>query len=172
MNFKILAFIILIINICRSNPIYIWGKITDEDGNRIENVNIYSIDKSIGTYSNSEGKFQLKVKHNSIHEIHFSHIGYELRKKDIEIKNESINIGNILLKRNNIQNEEILVSVSTANSISIKDSPILTHVITNNDIKNSSSTSVMELLETNMPNIQSLLDPHGTFKIKIQGFDN
>ena len=69
MNLKILAFIILIINICKSNPIYIWGNITDEDGNRIENVNIYSIDKSIGTYSNSEGKFQLKVKHNSIHKI-------------------------------------------------------------------------------------------------------
>jgi len=172
MNFKILAFIILIINISRSNPIYIWGNITDEDGNRIENVNIYSINQSIGTYSNSEGKFQLNVEHDSIYEIHFSHIGYELRKIYIEIKNESINTGDISLKRKNIRNEEILVSISTANSISIKDSPVLTHVITNNDIKNSSSTNVMELLETNMPNIQSLLDPHGTFKIKIQGFDN
>lgn len=172
MNLHFYYIIILFFSLLYSEPIYVFGKILDENGKGLKNVNIYSNDKSIGSYSSENGEFDIEISTERTYSLYFSHIGYNVENKNIQVKYKSVNLGNIELVRENIVIDEISISVATRKAISIKDSPILTHVITSEDIKNSSSTNVMELIESSMPNIQSLLDPHGTFKIKIQGFDN
>ena len=65
-----------------------------------------------------------------------------------------------------IKNDQLVIT-SNRKKTHIKDSPIITHVITKDDISKTSCSTVDELIEFAIPNIQSTHDHHGEDKIKM-----
>ena len=146
----------------------IFGEIIDQSTLQpIQNVNIIIDNYEYGTYSNEFGYFEFNLNKNKNYTIHFSHVGY--KKKKLSLKpNFKKNIIN--LEKSSIEYSPIIVKEAYLEHY-ISNSPIITEIITKNQIKKYSSTSVLELLEKVLPNIQIMQDSHGT-TMTIQGLDS
>jgi len=147
--------------------------IYDEYNNPIDNANISLINKEsnqVDTFgkTDNDGKYQLDIKDVENYLLEISHIGYESF-----IQNLSSNIDDmyIILKKNTFNSDDIIVT-ATRYDRHIKDSPVLIHVISNSDIKNGSFSTVKEMMEVALPNVQMVASNHGNDRIKIQGLDN
>ena len=98
--------ICLIQFIAISFSLTISGKVVNENGKKISNVNIFT--ETNGTTSQKNGKFRLNIDGNSL--VTFSHIGYET------IQLHKDNIPKVItLKRNNVLGENIYVNSSLDN---------------------------------------------------------
>ena len=89
-----------------SYSLTISGKVINEDGKKIPNVNIFT--ETNGTTSLKNGKFKLEIDGNSL--VTFSHIGYET----IQFHNTNIP-QTIVLKKSNILGENVYVNSSLDN---------------------------------------------------------
>ena len=156
-------------------PNNINGVITDVNGQPINNVFIEYTDSlnqthSIG-YSNKDGNFNIENSDNKIVSISFSHIGYQ--EKHIQISSLFLD-SNIILEIDNIESDLIVITGLRKQSY-IKNTPVLTRVITSDDIQKSAYSSVKEVLEMSLPNVQNVMSSHAGIsneQVKIQGLDN
>ncbi|MBC8767740.1 TonB-dependent receptor [Arenibacter sp. BSSL-BM3] len=72
------------------------GRIVDEKGNGLSDVNIYLQIFNTGTNSNPEGYFELELE-NGNYAVIFSSIGYSRKILNVSIHNEMKNLGEIIL---------------------------------------------------------------------------
>ena len=79
MTKKVVLFVMLMIFISSGNAqVYKGVLITEQKGTPVEYANVGIVEKNIGTTSNIDGQFELKIPlENLIDSIRFSMIGYE-----------------------------------------------------------------------------------------------
>ena len=144
-------------------------QIVDLNDNPIVGANVEILGSNLGTTSDKNGFFTLK-KVNKKSKIRISHIKYVNTTFDLSsIKNFKIELIEELLDSN-----PIVVTGSRRNSY-MKDVPIPTKVINIDEIKTSSVSSVKELLEVVIPNVQDVMSSHAGVsnnEVKIKGLDN
>ena len=160
---------ILILSVLSAAPFN--GRVVDKIGYPIPFVNIEIVDCEAGASSDQDGYFQINKRPSENFTIKVSHIGYYNQFLDINLNDNDIIIQ--LDKKVEFLNQ--LVVTGERREVYIKDTPILTRVINSRDIENSSYTSVKDILEMSVPNIQNVVSSHaGTSNnnVKIQGLDN
>ncbi len=148
--------------------------ITNQNGIPIPNVYISSTNNqnelaNLGK-SDIQGIFIIQNV-NSLKNISLSHIGF--KKKVVDIKSLNKN-SQIILNDQNLNSDEVVITGLRTQTY-IKDTPVLTHVITSDDIKKSAYSSVKEVLEMSLPNVQNVMSSHAGIsneEVKIQGLDN
>ena len=145
------------------------GTVINEKGIPIENVFVQIKNLDITSTTDASGYFLLQLDSSGAYELTFKHIAYIKHTQRLDSRTKEIKV--VTLKVYTIPSDEVVVT-STRKEVNIKDSPNLTYVISSNDIKNTSSSTVKEMIEFAIPNIQSIHDNHGNDKIKIQGLDN
>ena len=136
------------------------GTVINEQGLPIENVSvkIKDLDLDIGSTTDASGYFLLQFPDPGSYEVTFKHIGYININRRLDSRTKEIKV--ITLKVGIIPSDEVVIT-ATRKETSIKDSPNLTYVINSDDIKTTSSSTVKEMIEFAIPNIQSIHDNHG-----------
>ena len=146
------------------------GKVLDEAGNPIHLANIEILNSESGTSTDKNGYFIIKDISKDYFSVKLSHIAYRNKIISITSPDEEITI---ILKEEAGNINEILIADERISYI--KDSPIMTRIISSQDIRSSSYSSVKDILETTIPNIQNVASNHAGISnnnIKIQGLDN
>ena len=146
------------------------GKVVNESGNPLNLVNIEVIDSDLGTSTDNNGYFIIKNISQDYFSVRLSHIGYRDKIISIADMNDEITI---ILKEEVGDIDEVLIADERISYI--KDSPIMTRIISSQDIRNSSYSSVKDILEIAVPNIQNVASNHAGVSnnnVKIQGLDN
>ena len=105
---------VLFFNILFSNHLFsqniISGNIVDESNEALVGINIFlSNNKAIGTVSNIDGNFTLKIENDFPFNLTISGIGYETKKITIDSDSDIINI---ILNESFLLGEEVVVSAS------------------------------------------------------------
>ena len=105
---------VLFFNILFYNQLFsqniISGNIVDESNEPLIGINIFSSNnKAIGTVSDIEGNFELKIENDFPFNLTISGIGYETKKITIDSDSDIINI---ILKESFLLGEEVVVSAS------------------------------------------------------------
>ena len=143
------------------------GIVTDENNEPLPNVSIHNIKTSVGTVTNSNGKF-LIVLPDSVKTLVFSFIGM------IPIELQAYNGMRVKLQPNNKQMNEIVI---TALGIT-RDKKSLTYSsqsITEEEISKSSDLNIATSLSGNIAGIdvkQSATGNGGSTKIQLRGDKN
>ena len=88
------------------------GQITDQNNEALVGVNVNVEQSYIGTPTNSEGKYSLKLKPGD-YTLVFSYIGYEKKKIDVSLKKEDISI-NVTMKPSAMVTEDVIVQSTRA----------------------------------------------------------
>lgn len=162
-------FLFLIINIysfsfCNS---IIRGTVIEFDGGKpIQDVNIFINSQKIGTTTNADGIFELRLREEESYLINVSHIAYNSKIiKTISGQNVNIPLEKIFLKFDDI------VVTSMKCDYQLSDIPIYSEVISNNDINESGSISVSDLLKQHS-GISKKYNSHGSFDYNLLGLDS
>ncbi|MAX09693.1 MAG: hypothetical protein CMG13_02390 [Candidatus Marinimicrobia bacterium] len=146
------------------------GKIVDEYGDALHLVNVEVIATETGASTDMDGYFVIKNISENYFSIKLSHIGY--RDRIVTITDSEYDI--TIVMREEISNiNEILIEDERISYV--KDAPVMTRIITSQDIKNSPYSSVKDILETAIPNIQNVSSNHAGISnnnVKLQGLDN
>ena len=167
---RLLFTIILFIQPIFAEKIHsISGMVINEEGIPIQNVFIQVEGLDIASTTDATGYFLLPLEDPGAYQLTFKHIAYKEHAKRLDSRTKEIKI--ITLKINTIPATEVVVTSKRKKS-KIKDSPILTHIINKEEMKENSYSTVEEVIEFAMPNVQSTHDNHGEEKIKIQGLDS
>ena len=169
---NLLFTIILFIQLIFAQQIHsISGTVINEQGLPIENVNVsVEIENlEITSTSDASGYFLLQFSNPGSYEVIFKHIGYININQKLNSRTKEIKV--ITLQVAIIPSDEVVIT-ATRKETNIKDSPNLTYLITSDEIKITGSSTVKEIIEYAIPNIQSIHDNHGDDKIKIQGLDD
>lgn len=108
----IIFFLVLIHTGLRAQNInaIILGKITDNQGKPIEFANISVKNTGIGTVSNSNGFYQLKVPSGKAITIVYSIVGYQSVEKNIKLNDRQKTELNILMKQSDQEIDEVQVT--------------------------------------------------------------
>jgi iron complex outermembrane receptor protein len=85
------------------------GIIMDENKKIIEGADVYFQDLSLGSNSDSEGKFLIRNLPLGENSLTISMIGYEKVEKNIVLYDENLQIGELYLKRDTLSIKEIIV---------------------------------------------------------------
>ncbi len=160
--------IIFIINIALCSDFF-KGRVVDEAGNPLSGVNINLVGSDIGTSTDDDGYFIIS-KSIRYSEAEISYIGYTTKIIDFLLENNN----DIVLSVLPLNVDEIVITGSRRKSY-IKDIPITTRVINYDDIEKSGVTSIKDLLELAIPNVQNVMSSHAGISndnVKIQGLDN
>ena len=165
-----LIYICLLITFCFSLDRFetIEGYVYDIKQEPIYNVQVYIEELSIGTATDSLGYFNIDVPSMKGFFLSVSHVAYKTENIYIDSFSDKIKIK---LTDRIIDAEDVVVTALGYNSY-IKDTPIITQVISSRDIAQSSHTSLEDIIQFAIPNVQKVHDPHGNDRIKIQGLDN
>ncbi len=122
------------------------GKVTDEEsGEPIAGVNIVVKGRIIGTISNTDGNFSLKVNEAPPLTLAFSFVGYAT--KELEITDASITGLEMKLSEQTILGQEVVVSASRMEE-SILQSPVTIEKIGLLEIKQSSAPDFYDALSS------------------------
>ena len=144
-------------------------QVLDNDENPISGANIEILNSDIGTSTDLDGFFFLQDINNSS-KIRVSHIKYVDETFDLK----SLKDWKIKLTERTLDSNPIVVTGTRRQSY-IKDVAVQTRVINVDEIRNSSVSTVKELLEFVIPNIQSVTSSHAGVsnnELKIKGLDN
>ena len=143
------------------------GTVIDMDGGKpIQNVNIFVDNQKIGTTTNENGTFELLLKGEESYLINTSHIAYSSKiVKVIPGQNINIQLEKIFLKFDDI------VVTSMKCDYQLSDIPVYSEVINNNDIIESGSISVSDLLKQHS-GISKKYNSHGSFDYNLLGLDS
>ena len=152
-----------------NGPHIISGTVINRDGKPINNVTIKAKNQNIWTTTDVSGYFTLELPNAQASDITFEHIAYMSLTRKLDPRTKNLKI--ITLEINSLPNSEVVIT-ATRKETTLKDAPILTHVINQEKIKETSYSTLEELIEFAMPNVQSTHDSHGGEKIKIQGMDS
>ena len=132
----------------------------------IENVQVSISNSILGTTTDSLGYFSLYVDLKLYNSISFSHIAYN--NKTLNITDQFIVV---YLEKEVHSTNQVFVNAIGYNTF-VKDSPVITQIISSKDIEKSPYSSINDLIEFEIPNVQKVHDPHGNDRVKIQGLDN
>ena len=138
----------LIIVFCIGNTLFgqttISGKIIDiKNGDPITGVNIVVVGKSLGTVTDWEGKFTLKVEQAPPFQIRTSMVGFDSQTFDINQNNQSLDIK--LLETETELNEVIISASRTPERV--MESPVTIERMDMKSIQKSPSVSFYDGLE-------------------------
>jgi len=149
---KYLFILLVLINgsICFS---FVQGQIVDIDSkNPIQGVNVYVEESGVGSVTDEYGMFFLKSETDK---INISHIGY------LDIEYNIINKTNLMIfLEPSVINSEELVVTGTRTLKTFKDSPVLTRIISNQEIKDSQSRDLYDVMDEIFPGYQKLKGQH------------
>ena len=168
--------IIFFISIIFTNPFN--GRVVDEAGNPISGANVELLSSDRGTSTDQNGLFTIDNPNGN--SIRISHIGYSSKTINFSEKGDSLSQKNsskymdIVLSESRLDTNPVVVTGSRRESY-IKDVPVKTHVINIEDIRSSGVSSVKDLLEVAIPNVQNVMSSHAGIsnnEVKIQGLDN
>ena len=145
------------------------GRVVNESGEPILGANIELIGSSIGCSTDSDGFFIIQETLN-YSSVKISHIGYNSIIIDLSNNNNL----DFILSESYLDFNPVVVTGTRRESY-IKDVPVKTHVINIEDIRSSGVSSVKDLLEVAIPNVQNVMSSHAGIsnnEVKIQGLDN
>ena len=141
------------------------GYVYDINRNPIKNANIYIDDKR---YSETDELGMFEVNFSDINSIlKVSYVGFE----SYEVVLRNFSDSEIVLNMSDLNSDNVVVT-ATRYYRHIKETPVLVHIITSEDIKNGSFSTVKEMMEVALPNVQMVASNHGNDRVKIQGLDN
>jgi len=149
--------------------IQISGQVQDNDGSLLNNANVIIVNTSLGTQTNSEGNFIINLNKNDNCELQVSHIGYQKYNNTFDCNEDQY--FSIRLVNSPLDFDETVV-VGTRRMAYLKDSPVLTHVISKEEISESFTYNVNDILKQAMPNIQVVPSNHTGDRLKMQALDN
>lgn len=144
----------------------IYGKITDNNGNVLELVNVAVLGTSYGVSSNSRGQYELYLPADTLLDVVYSFVGYQQVTKEIKL-----NVG---------EHRKIDVSMtSTSTALSdvvVSDKQINSATITRLDareiamIPSSSAGGVEDLVKT-LPGVSSTNELSSQYNVRGGNFD-
>jgi iron complex outermembrane recepter protein len=142
------------------------GTVKDaKSGESLPGVSIKVVGKSLGTTTDFDGNFTLKVLQNPPFKVEASYIGYTTQTLDVN--SNSVNL-DISLKEESSRLDEVIVSASRTPE-SVRESPVTVERFDIRDIKNTASVSFYDGLE-NLKGVQ-LNTNSLTFKsVNTRGF--
>ena len=164
-----MRYLIIILLMCFAYASSFNGRVVDELGIPISGANIELVGSGVGSSTDSDGFFSIDKK-LGYSLIKISHIGYNSETVDISLNNNV----EFILREAYLDANPVVVTGSRRSSY-IKNVPVKTHIINTNDIKNSGVSSVKDLLELAIPNVQNVMSSHAGISnnnVKIQGLDN
>jgi len=114
------------------------GSVKDaKSGETLPGVSIKVLGKSLGTTTDFDGKFTLKIGQNVPFKLEVSYLGYATKTIDVSKNNMVLNV--VLSEQNN-KLDEVVVSASRTPE-SIRESPVTIEHMGIRDIQNSTSAS-------------------------------
>jgi iron complex outermembrane receptor protein len=120
------------------------GTVKDADtGETLPGANIKIENKAVGTTTDFDGNFVLKVTENLPFTLEISVLGYKMKKVEVTKNNQIVDIA---LTENETSLDEIIVSASRTPE-RIMESPVTVERLDAREIKNSSSPSFYDGLE-------------------------
>lgn len=106
----LILFLIIVFNICKSQAQELSGRLTDKNNESLPFANIFVQNTNIGTTSNEEGYYKLKLPKTGTYTIIFQYIGYKQQniqvtfskkneeiKRDIQLESESLNLTEVVV---------------------------------------------------------------------------
>lgn len=156
MKSKLLLFSFLLISaLVSAQTRDLSGTVTDKsDGSPIAGANVTIKGTSIGTATDANGKFTLKVA-NDVTTVIVSFIGYETQ--EVNISGQSI--VNISLDVSSNQLEEVVVSVGRGSQRTITDTPLPIDNFAAADLKTTGQVSFDKALQYRVPSFNTVNTP-------------
>ena len=145
---------------------YIYGKITDDNGNVLDLVNIAVVGTSYGVTSDSKGSYTLHLPADSLLEVAYSFIGYQQEKKEVSLKPGERRKLDITLKSMSTTLPDAIVS----------DRQINAATITRLDVRKitlapSSGAGGVEDLVKTLPGVSSTNELSSQYNVRGGNFD-
>ena len=150
----------------QSNNATLFGKVTDNTGKPIELVNISLRNTNIGTVSNRDGVYLLRVPANKTTTIDFSVIGYKTIEKNITISAEQRFELNVQLQQIDQQIDEVQVTQHRRNKTNMDriDSKYLTSIT-------DAGTGGVEALIKTLPGVSTNNELSSQYSVRGGNFD-
>ena len=145
---------------------FIYGKITDENGNSLELVNVAVLGTSYGVSSNSRGQYELQLPSDTLLNVVFSFIGYQQETKKVKLKSGEQRKLDVSLNSTSTTLSDIVVS----------DKQIGSATITRIDareismIPSSGSGGVEDIVKT-LPGVSSTNELSSQYNVRGGNFD-
>jgi len=170
-SFKLLLFqLILMLGaagaLAQSNNATLFGKITDEAGKPLDMVNITIKNSSIGTVSNRNGEFLLRIPAKKPIVILFSSIGYQWIEKNLTATEEQRLELNVSLHQMDQKIGEVQVTQHRRNKANMDriDSKYLTSIV-------DASTGGVEALIKTLPGVSTNNELSSQYTVRGGNFD-
>jgi len=153
-NFLLISFLLLFSTVYSQNRI-INGIIKDKTTNEpLPGVNVVAKGNSIGTSTNSEGKFTLAVPSDAISLI-ASFVGYGTQEVSVQHVNEIV----INLEPSIAELAEVVISVGRGSNRTITDTPLPVDNITISDLRSSGQLTFDKTLQYRVPSFNTVNTP-------------
>ncbi len=164
--FQFLLILIAASGFAQSNNATLYGKVTDETGKPVELANISLKNSSIGTVSNREGEYLLRIPAKKPVVIAFSMLGYQTVEKTIVANEEQRVELNITLKQIDQEIGEVQVTEHRRNKNNMDriDSKYLTNIT-------DAGTGGVEALIKTLPGVSTNNELSSQYSVRGGNFD-
>jgi hypothetical protein len=134
----------------------------------VSNVHIREYDKKSGTVSDNDGIFTLETDIQNV-SLYFTSVGYKHLNIKVIVKNDTTNIGYILMTPAPYSLDEITVSAGMGNT---EQAPITVNTISSREIENTIGDRPFPLILNNTPGVFSVRNGGGSgdASLSIRGF--
>ncbi len=142
------------------------GKVTDEiDGNPLIGVTITIPSLSVGTTTNIDGEYKIEDLPQKQLTLQVSYLGHQTIIKKVDLS--KVKELNFVMKESNATLNEVVVTGLTGQSL-MKDSPTPISVVTSNQLKETSSSNLIDAI-AHQPGISQITTGGGISKPVIRG---
>ena len=160
----LLMFPLLLSGQTKSN--FIYGKITDDNGNALELVNIAVLGTSYGVTSNTRGQYELHLPADTLLDVVFSFVGYQQETRKIDLKNGEKRKVDVCLRLMSTTLSDVVVSDRQINSATITRLDAREIAM----IPSSSAGGVEDLVKT-LPGVSSTNELSSQYNVRGGNFD-
>lgn len=141
---RILLAVILLSGISFAQKYTLYGKVVDELGAALENVNVSIVGTSYGAATNSSGEFRIDGLTFDETELEFSRIGYKTERLSFTSADSSYLI--IELEPEAVEADPVLISAGKYEQI-LSELPVSAEIIGAEEITSRSITNIREVLK-------------------------
>lgn len=145
--FLSLIFFCLSLNIYGQESLLVTGTVSDEFG-PLPSTTVYIEGKTIGTETNSDGKYEIRAKKGDV--LVFSFIGFETVRKKVLDQSKTIDV--FMFEKRDYINE--IVVTGQASGIEKKRLSTKVDIIKSEDIEKLPATQIDQLLQASTPGAQ------------------
>lgn len=145
------------------------GSVKNEDGDFLPYATLHVLGTSIGTTSDKNGFYKIRIPSKKDLRIQASFMGYTPSTLVLATDNENEKL-NFILKEDGFSISDIVVT-GTRTPKTISDAPVITRVITEQDFKKLDVTNVAELLQNELPGIEFSYSMNQQVSLNFQGFN-